>query len=88
VSIRSENQEKSFEIVLVLSRGGFRALLFHLVGIRYLHEQQLLQPDIEVYSVSGGSIGAGFLASHWGELTREPTHIAEITKARICLDER
>ena len=49
-------------IALCLSGGGYRAALFHLGGIRRLHELGVLPRLAYVSSVSGGSIAAGFLA--------------------------
>lgn len=49
-------------IALCLSGGGYRAVLFHLGGLRRLHELGILSQLSYVSSVSGGSIAAGFLA--------------------------
>ena len=59
------------EIVLSLSGGGFRATLFQLGVLKALHEQGLLSRIRHVYSVSGGSIMAGFLAANWKELSNK-----------------
>ena len=57
-------------IGLCLSGGGFRAALFHLGGLRRLHELGVLAKLWTVSSVSGGSIAAAHLA------TRAPWPIA------------
>ena len=49
-------------IALCLSGGGYRAALFHLGGLRRLHELGVLGQLSFVSSVSGGSITAAFLA--------------------------
>jgi predicted acylesterase/phospholipase RssA len=56
-------------IDLLLSGGGIRATLFHLGVIRYLHESVMLDQVRQVFSVSGGSILAGFLALNWTSFT-------------------
>lgn len=54
---------------LLLSGGGFRATLFHLGVIRFLAEQNHLSSISKVYSVSGGSVLAGYLALNWSEFS-------------------
>ena len=49
-------------IALCLSGGGYRAALFHLGGLRRLHEVGVLAQLDEITSVSGGSITAAVLA--------------------------
>ena len=56
------------KLILALSGGGFRATLFQLGGLRYLHAIGWLKYVTEIYSVSGGSVLAGFIANHWAEL--------------------
>ncbi|HEX9929495.1 MAG TPA: patatin-like phospholipase family protein [Pyrinomonadaceae bacterium] len=57
----STNTEKS-KVALCLSGGGYRAALFHLGGLRRLHELGILQQIDTISSVSGGSIISAFLA--------------------------
>jgi NTE family protein len=55
-------------IGLCLSGGGYRAMLFHLGGLRRLNEARLLGRLARVSSVSGGSITAATLGLRWNEL--------------------
>jgi NTE family protein len=55
-------------IALCLSGGGYRAMLFHLGGLRRLNEARLLGRLARVSSVSGGSITAATLGLRWNEL--------------------
>lgn len=53
---------------LVLSGGGFRAMLFHVGTLRRLNDAGML-PRIEVISsVSGGSVVSAYLAFRWDDL--------------------
>jgi predicted acylesterase/phospholipase RssA len=52
---------------LALSGGGFRATLYHLGVVRFLHDAGLLQQVTHMTSVSGGSILAAHLALNWNE---------------------
>jgi predicted acylesterase/phospholipase RssA len=52
---------------LALSGGGFRATLYHLGVVRFLHDAGLLQQVSHITSVSGGSILAAHLALNWKE---------------------
>jgi len=56
-------------IELALSGDGFRATLYHLGVIRYLHEVGLLGRVSHVCSVSGGSIIAAHLVLNWERYT-------------------
>lgn len=53
---------------LCLSGGGYRAMLFHVGGLRRLNETGRLAEVDRVASVSGGSITAGVLGRSWTEL--------------------
>lgn len=53
---------------LSLSGGGYRAMLFHLGGLRRLNETGHLATVNRVASVSGGSIIAGVLGRSWADL--------------------
>lgn len=70
VPLTSSPQEEKLEdcIALCLSGGGYRAMLFHLGALWYLNDADYLRQLARVSSVSGGSIAAGVLAIHWGEL--------------------
>lgn len=56
-------------IGLALSGGGFRATLYHLGVIRFLHDAGLLHQVSHVTAVSGGSVMAAHLALHWARYT-------------------
>lgn len=58
-----EAPQDARRIVLCLSGGGYRAMLFHLGALRRLFEVGLLRHVTDVSSVSGGSILAGRLAA-------------------------
>ncbi|HSN68149.1 MAG TPA: patatin-like phospholipase family protein [Thermoanaerobaculia bacterium] len=53
---------------LCLSGGGYRAMLFHLGTVWYLHQAGWLTRLARISSVSGGSILAGYLAMKWTTL--------------------
>jgi len=55
-------------LALCLSGGGYRAMLFHLGALWRLNELGYLPRLDRVSSVSGGSITAGVLGLHWGDL--------------------
>jgi hypothetical protein len=59
----------SMRLGLALSGGGFRATLFHLGVVRYLHEAGLLPQVRHVASVSGGSFLAAQLLRRWSAFT-------------------
>jgi NTE family protein len=63
-----ENPELLNEIVLCLSGGGYRAMLYHVGSLWRLNEVGLLAKLNRISSVSGGSIIAGVLGLHWGKL--------------------
>lgn len=48
-------------IVLALSGGGIRAMVFHLGILKYLSERGLLESVVKISSVSGGSLLVGLL---------------------------
>lgn len=56
-------------IGLALSGGGFRATLFHLGVMQYLHETDRIKDVRVITSVSGGSVMAAHLALRWAEYT-------------------
>src|SRR5688500_6364449 len=56
-------------LALCLSGRGYRAMLFHLGSLWYLHDARYLQKLDRVASVYGGSITAGVLALKWKNLT-------------------
>lgn len=53
------------QIGLALSGGGFRATLYHLGLVRFLHDAKILSNVTHVTSVSGGSILAAHLVLNW-----------------------
>src|SRR5580765_2495858 len=53
------------KIGLALSGGGFRATLYHLGLLRFLHDASILPQVTHITSVSGGSIVAAHLALNW-----------------------
>src|SRR5688500_19726947 len=57
------------KIGLALSGGGFRATLYHLGLVRFLHDAGILRQVTHITSVSGGSIMAAHLALHWDQYT-------------------
>jgi predicted acylesterase/phospholipase RssA len=57
------------KIGLALSGGGFRATLYHLGLVRFLHDAGILRNVTHITSVSGGSIFAAHLALNWGRYT-------------------
>ena len=61
-----ENNDQS--VLLTLSGGGYRAMLFHVGGLWKLNEIGELGRLAHVSSVSGGSIVAGVLAMNWPRL--------------------
>lgn len=63
-------------IVLCLSGGGYRAMLFHLGALWRLNETGHLNRLARVSSVSGGSIVAGVLALNWEQLAFDDTGVA------------
>ena len=52
-------------IGLALSGGGFRATLYHLGLVRYLHDAGILSRVSQITAVSGGSIIAAHLVLNW-----------------------
>jgi predicted acylesterase/phospholipase RssA len=53
------------KIGLALSGGGFRASLYHLGLVRFLHDAGLLTQVTHIMAVSGGSVFAAHLVLHW-----------------------
>lgn len=58
-------------IGLALSGGGFRATLFHLGVIRFLHDSKTLSQVTHICSVSGGSVLAAHLVLNWDRYVGE-----------------
>lgn len=54
---------------LALSGGGFRATLFHLGVVRFLHDVGRLKSVNRICSVSGGSILGAHLVQNWDKYT-------------------
>lgn len=59
-------------IGLALSGGGFRASLYHLGVVRWLHDAGILPRITHITSVSGGSIFAAHLVLNWGRYNGSP----------------
>lgn len=57
-------------LALALSGGGYRAMVFHLGVVWYLHDAGYLPKLDRISSVSGGSITAGLLAIKWNDLAK------------------
>jgi predicted acylesterase/phospholipase RssA len=53
------------KIGLALSGGGFRASLYHLGLVRFLHDAGILPQVTHITSVSGGSVTAAHLVLNW-----------------------
>lgn len=68
---------------LCLSGGGYRAMLFHLGGLRRLNELGRLPRLTRVASVSGGSITAGVLALAWRDLDFDDDGVARRFAERV-----
>jgi len=64
-----QEQEARDIVGLALSGGGFRAPIFHLGVIRFLHEVDRLKGVKRLSSVSGGSVLAAHLALNWERYT-------------------
>lgn len=71
---RTEHMDYSLDgnndqsVLLALSGGGYRAMLFHVGALWKLNEIGELRRLTHVSSVSGGSITAGLLAMNWPRL--------------------
>jgi hypothetical protein len=63
-------------VALCLSRGGYRAMLFHLGALWRLNEVGLLKSLVRVSSFSGGSITAGMLGLKWKKLQFDSSNTA------------
>ncbi len=61
---------------LCLSGGGYRAMVYHIGALWRLNEAGWLPKIDLVSSVSGGSITAGVLATHWSKLTFNDAGVA------------
>ena len=68
---------------LALSGGGFRATLYHLGVVRYLHDAKLLNDVSHITSVSGGSIIAAHLVLNWQRYTGTEQEFEEAAEERI-----
>ena len=64
------------QVALCLSGGGYRAMLYHAGALRRLNELGLLSVVDRFSSVSGGSIAAAVLASHWQDLRFDQDGVA------------
>jgi NTE family protein len=66
------NEKPEAGIVLCLSGGGYRAMMFHCGVLWRLNDAGILGKLNRVSSVSGGSIIAGVLGMNWNELDVKP----------------
>src|SRR5690242_13864021 len=64
----SESTEREDGVTLSLSRGGYRAMVFHIGALCRLNEVGLLGRLKRISSVSGGSITAAYLGLLWSRL--------------------
>ncbi len=71
-----EDRKPEEGIVLCLSGGGYRAMMFHLGALWRLNETGYLSKLARVSSVSGGSIIAGVLALNWEKLSFDDAGVA------------
>ena len=71
------------KIGLCLSGGGYRAMLFHVGAICRLNEARLLPRLGRVSSVSGGSITAAVLGTHWRRLVFNDGQAANLSEQLI-----
>jgi NTE family protein len=86
--VREERATPSAEplrpgIALCLSGGGYRAMIFHIGVLWRLNEAGYLPRLDRISSVSGGSITAGVLGLHWGELAFDRTGVATAFDAAV-----
>jgi predicted acylesterase/phospholipase RssA len=70
-------------IVLCLSGGGYRAMLFHLGAVWRINELGLLPRLARISSVSAGSIVAGLLGLKWHALRFDAAGVAAAFDAEI-----
>jgi NTE family protein len=73
---------------LCLSGGGYRAMLFHVGVLWRLNEAGILGRLDRISSVSGGSITAGVLGLHWGELEFDDTGVAKEFEEQLVVPVR
>lgn len=68
---------------LALSGGGFRASLYHLGVIRFLHDANLLQNISHITAVSGGSVTAAHLILNWDRYNGDPDSFDEAARELV-----
>ena len=68
---------------LALSGGGFRASLYHLGVIRFLHDANLLQDVSHITAVSGGSVTAAHLILNWDRYNGNPDSFDEAARELV-----
>jgi len=71
------------DLVLSLSGGGYRATLFHLGVIAYLHAAGHMGRIKWIASVSGGSVLAGHLGLNWDAWSGDPAAFRKMV-ADVC----
>ena len=70
---------------LALSGGGFRATLFHLGVVRFLHDAKLLSSVTHICSVSGGSVFAAHLVLNWERYTGDANEFDSASSELLTL---
>src|SRR5580765_2553981 len=73
------------KIGLALSGGGFRATLYHLGLLRFLHDASILPQVTHITSVSGGSVVAAHLALNWSRYNGSPAEFDAVAQQVIDL---
>jgi NTE family protein len=85
IAFRTEPQRN---VALLLSGGGYRAMLFHMGALLRLNEAGLL-PDVKVVSsVSGGSIAAAILGLKWKALQFDREGVAQNFEREVIVPAR
>lgn len=65
----NKNLPQEKKLIISLSGGGFRAMLFHFGALLYLKKSKMFNHICEINSVSGGSLLCGTLLHHWNSLS-------------------
>lgn len=69
--------------VLCLSGGGLRALFYHLGVVYFLNKSGSLKYVSKIFAVSGGSILAAHMLSHWHRYSGSPQEFEETANSLI-----
>lgn len=76
------------KLIVCLSGGGLRAMLFHLGTIRALRRCGLLENISDLVSVSGGSIVAAHLIANWSKYCGNEEEVAAVENEVLDLAKR